>query len=62
MKSEVICGRVAYDVENAEWVMFIEDKFVPMELLYKGINEQLVRDQCPPLKIGDEISVSVKRN
>ncbi len=27
----IIMGSVAYDVENAEWVMFIEDKFVLME-------------------------------
>jgi hypothetical protein len=58
----VIAGRVAYDVENAEWVMFIEDTFVPMENLYKAINEQLIRDHAPLLRIGDEITVSIKRN
>ncbi|UUZ80940.1 hypothetical protein LJK88_40310 [Paenibacillus sp. P26] len=57
-----IYGKVAYDVENAEWVMWVDDRFVPMEGLYAGINGELRRRGLPPLKVGDEISLEVKRS
>jgi hypothetical protein len=62
MAEEIICGRVAYDVENDEWVMFIEDKFVSMVKIYQGINEELIRNDQPLLKVGDEISITLKRS
>ncbi|TVY05497.1 hypothetical protein [Paenibacillus cremeus] len=54
-------GRVAFDVENREWVMWDETAFIGMEELYAGINAFLKLRQLPPLKVGDEISLTVKR-
>jgi hypothetical protein len=59
---EVISGRVAFDVENHEWVMFVEDRFVPMGHLYEAVNRELERQNLPKLAVGDEITVTVRRN
>ncbi|TXK83464.1 hypothetical protein [Paenibacillus sp. N3.4] len=57
----LIIGKVAHDAENAEWVMLIDNEFVSMESLYKVINENLVRENKPILKVGDTISIKVER-
>jgi hypothetical protein len=57
-----LCGRVAYDVENAEWVMFVEDSFANATQLYAGINGMLRLSGAGSLKVGDEITITVKRD
>ncbi|PZE19629.1 hypothetical protein [Paenibacillus xerothermodurans] len=63
MKEEtVVAGRVAYDVENREWVMYVEDKFVPMEQLFGAVDSELDRQGLPQLRVGDELVVLLRRN
>lgn len=57
----VIEGRVAYDVENDEWVMYIDDRFVDMADLYAAVNRRLAERNLPPLKAGDELEVKLRR-
>ncbi|MBB6674792.1 hypothetical protein [Cohnella nanjingensis] len=57
----VIEGRVAYDVENDEWVMYIEDGFVYMGDLYAAVNRRLAAAGEPPLVAGDELEVKLRR-
>ena len=58
----VIAGRVAYDVENEEWVMYVEDGFMAMQPVYDKINEALMRQGKKELRVGDEITITVRRN
>lgn len=58
----IIAGRVAYDVENDEWVMYLNDKFVPRGDLYAAVNRQLAEENLSPLKSGDELQVSLRRS
>lgn len=58
----IIEGRVAYDVENDEWVMYLNDRFVPMGDLYDAVNRQLAEEGSPPLKSGDELAVALRRS
>jgi hypothetical protein len=61
-RNVTIAGRVAYDVENAEWVMYRDDRFVPMEPLYAALNAELARLGQPPLQVGDELTVEIRRS
>ncbi|WP_019005824.1 hypothetical protein [Cohnella laeviribosi] len=57
----VIEGRVAYDVENDEWVMYIGDRFVYMGDLYAAVNRRLAEQGQVPLQAGDELEVRLRR-
>ncbi|WP_248925031.1 hypothetical protein [Paenibacillus hamazuiensis] len=48
-------------MENAEWVMFVDDRFIPMAALYASVNAELERTGRPPLRVGDEVTVTVRR-
>jgi len=58
----ILCGRVAYDVENGEWVMYMEEGFVGMADLYRAINRELERQGNAPLSVGDELTIRLKRD
>ncbi|WP_239614781.1 hypothetical protein [Cohnella mopanensis] len=60
-QTSIIAGRVAYDVENDEWVMYLNDRFVPMGDLYAAVNRQLAEEGLPPLESGDELEVNLRR-
>lgn len=57
----LLYGKVAYDVENQMWVMYFEDQFIEMSSLYESINRLLQRQGKPPLQIGDELCIDIKR-
>jgi hypothetical protein len=54
-------GRVAYDVENDEWVMYVEDRFVDMADLYAALNRLLAERGDTPLRAGDELEINLRR-
>ncbi|MCC3375533.1 hypothetical protein [Cohnella sp. REN36] len=58
---KIVEGRVAYDVENDEWVMYVDDKFVEMGDLYAAVNRRLAEQGEPPLVAGDELEVKLRR-
>lgn len=60
-RETIVHGRVAYDVENAEWVMYVEDRFIDMEDVYASLNRLLAMQGQPLLRPGDELEVSVRR-
>jgi len=57
----IVAGRVAYDVENDEWVMYVGDRFVWMGDLYDAVNRQLREQGQAPLKPGDQLEVLLRR-
>lgn len=60
-RTTVVCGKVAFDAENDDWVMYIDDRFVEMSDLFAAVNRQLRRLGLPDLRVGDELVVSVVR-
>jgi hypothetical protein len=60
-EESIVAGRVAYDVENREWVMYVEDRFVPMEPLFAALNGELDRQGLAKLQVGDELVVMLRR-
>jgi hypothetical protein len=60
-RETIVEGRVAYDVENDEWVMFVEDRFADMADVYTAVNRLLAERGDTPLRAGDELEISLRR-
>ncbi|MBW5447071.1 hypothetical protein GE107_13460 [Cohnella sp. CFH 77786] len=60
-RQSIVHGRVAYDVENGEWVMYVEDRFVGMADVYAAVNRLLAERGEAPLRAGDELEIGLRR-